>query len=73
VHRAGGAVTIRALNAAADAPYITGLRVDGQATSHPWLPASFAEKGGTLDFDLANVPDKSWGSALKNAPPSFGP
>lgn len=73
VHRPGGAATIRAPNAAADAPYITGLKVDEQQTSHPWLPASFAEKGGTLDFDLAKTPDRSWGSALEDAPPSFGP
>jgi len=73
VHRPGGAATIRAPNAAADTPYIIGLKVDDQPTSHPWLPASFAEKGGTLDFDLAKTPDKSWGSALEDAPPSFGP
>jgi predicted alpha-1,2-mannosidase len=73
VHHPGGAATIRAANAAADAPYITGLKVDEQQTSHPWLPASFAEKGGTLDFDLAKTPDQSWGSALEDAPPSFGP
>jgi predicted alpha-1,2-mannosidase len=73
VHRPSGTVTIRAPNAAADAPYITGLKVDEHQTSHPWLPASFAEKGGTLDFDLAKTPDQRWGSAPEDAPPSFGP
>jgi predicted alpha-1,2-mannosidase len=73
VNRPGGAVTIRAPNAAADAPYVSGLKVGGQQTSHPWLPASFAEKGGTLDFNLVKTPDQSWGSAPKDTPPSFGP
>ena len=72
VHRPGGAVTIRAPNTAADVLYVIGLTVDGQRTSHPWLPASFVKNGGTLDFDLSTTPDRSWGSALEDAPPSFG-
>ena len=73
VHRPGGPVTIRAPHAAADAPYVTRLRIDGKETTHPWLPASFTAAGGTLDFGLAKTPDPGWGSAPEDAPPSFGP
>jgi predicted alpha-1,2-mannosidase len=74
LHRANGPViTIRAERAAADAPYVTGLRVDGQPSSRPWLPESFVLKGGSLDFDLSQAPDRTWGSRPEDAPPSFGP
>jgi fucose permease len=36
-------------------------------------PASFAAKGGTLDYTLAKAPGKNWGSGSMDAPPSFGP
>jgi predicted alpha-1,2-mannosidase len=71
VERPGGRVVIRAKGAAADAPYITSLRVDGAARAKAWLPADFVIKGGTLDFTLAKAPDTHW--ATGSAPPSFGP
>ncbi|BBY39126.1 putative glycosidase [Mycobacterium mantenii] len=52
--------------------YISGLRVDGQATGHTWLPESIIRTGGTLAFSLAAYPDKRWGTAEDDAPPSFG-
>jgi predicted alpha-1,2-mannosidase len=71
VERPGGRIVIRAGGAAPDAPYIASLRVDGVARAQAWLPASFATKGGTLDFTLSKTPDKKWGAATP--PPSFGP
>jgi putative alpha-1,2-mannosidase len=46
--------------------------VNGKPESKTWLPESFAVKGGTLDFDLTNMPDKSWGVNRGDEPPSFG-
>jgi predicted alpha-1,2-mannosidase len=71
IHRAAGDVVIRAPRAAADAPYVEGLRVDGKAVSRAWLPESIALRGGTLDFDLATAPNRKWGSDSKDEPPSF--
>ena len=71
VHRPGGDVVIAAPAAGAGKPYITALKVDGHASQHTWLPESFAARGGKLDFELSDTPDKRWGSANGDAPPSF--
>lgn len=52
--------------------YISGLKIDGQATDRTWLPESIIRTGGTLAFSLAAYPDKHWGTAESDAPPSFG-
>ncbi|MFD5817377.1 GH92 family glycosyl hydrolase [Streptomyces sp. NPDC127038] len=72
IQRPGGAdIEIRARGAAADAPYVRSLRVDGRASGRPWLPASFVRDGGTLDYTLSTAPDTAWGGAEHAAPPSF--
>jgi hypothetical protein len=50
--------------------YVTGMRVNGRATSATWLPESFAQHGGTVDFTMAAQPG-SWGTGPDDAPPSF--
>lgn len=71
IDRPHGRVTIRGEGAAADAPYVTALSVDGRPSHDAWLPARFAAKGGTLDFSLSKIPDSHW--AAGDPPPSFGP
>ncbi|MFF9817948.1 GH92 family glycosyl hydrolase [Streptomyces sp. NPDC014006] len=72
IHRPyGNDISVRARGAAADAPYIHSLRVDGRAGERPWLPASFVQRGGHLDYTLSATPDRSWGSDPADAPPSF--
>ncbi|GAA3785161.1 GH92 family glycosyl hydrolase [Streptomyces coacervatus] len=67
----GNDISIRAEGAAVDAPYINSLDVNGRTSDRPWLPASFVRDGGTLDYTLSGTPDKEWGSAPSDAPPSF--
>ncbi|TQF04535.1 glycoside hydrolase family 92 protein [Kitasatospora acidiphila] len=67
----GAIIDIKARNASADARYVHGLRVGGQASTRPWVSADLVGQGGTLDFDLATTPDPSWGHDPKDAPPSF--
>jgi hypothetical protein len=38
----------------------------------PWLPASVLDTGATLDFELSETPDETWGSNPVYAPPSYG-
>lgn len=71
IHREGGDVTILAPNAGAGKPYVQALKVDGKAIDRSWLPESFATKGGTLEFDLGDKPNKAWAAKAKDAPPSF--
>jgi predicted alpha-1,2-mannosidase len=73
VTRPGATVTIHAPGAAMDAPFIASLAVDGAPSTKAWLPASFALKGGTLDYALSKAPNKDWGASAGDAPPSFGP
>ena len=41
--------------------YISGLRIDGQATDRTWLPESIIRDGGDLMYSLAAYPDKVLG------------
>lgn len=67
----GDDISIHAEGAAADAPYITSLKVDGRTSERPWLPASLVRDGGRLDYTLSGTPDRTWGSDPSDAPPSF--
>ncbi len=72
IHRKEGDVHILAPGATTDKFYVHRVRVNGKASSKTWLPESFALKGGTLEFDLSDTPDKSWGVNPGDEPPSFG-
>ncbi|MER5854086.1 GH92 family glycosyl hydrolase [Streptomyces sp900105245] len=65
----GNDISVRAAGAAADAPYVRSLKVDGQSSDRPWLPASFVRDGGRLDYTLSASPDRAWGAG--SPPPSF--
>jgi predicted alpha-1,2-mannosidase len=71
VHRPDGDVVIEAPNAGMGKPYVTSLKVDGKVTTKSWLPESFALKGGKLEFDLSDKPNKAWATKAADAPPSF--
>lgn len=73
IARPGGRVVIEGKGAGSDAPYVTALTLDGKPVTRAWLPADFARRGGTLSFTLAKTPDRVWGSAPADVPPSFGP
>ncbi|MDH6606711.1 putative alpha-1,2-mannosidase [Streptomyces sp. SAI-208] len=65
----GNDISVRAEGAAADAPYIHSLKVNGRSSQAPWLPASFVRDGGRLDYTLSSRPAPAWGADA--APPSF--
>jgi predicted alpha-1,2-mannosidase len=72
VNRDGGRdITITAPRAAADAPYVRALKVNGRASTKPWLPESFVQRGGKLDYTLGTTPNTAWGADPADAPPSF--
>jgi predicted alpha-1,2-mannosidase len=68
----GKTITIEAPAAAADVPYVTSLRVNGETSTKPWLPESFVAEGGTLSYVLSSTPSTSWGASPADVPPSFG-
>ncbi|MFF9359669.1 GH92 family glycosyl hydrolase [Streptomyces griseoluteus] len=65
----GDDISIRAEGAAADAPYVQSLKVDGRPSDRAWLPASFVRDGGRLDYRLGTTPNRTWGA--QTPPPSF--
>ncbi len=74
VRRANGrTIAIDAAGAAADVPYVRGLRVNGQATTRAWLPASFLSADGRLELEVGREPNRTWGASPQDAPPSFPP
>lgn len=73
IHRSGGDIVVRGEGAEAESPYVRSLKINGQTSTKTWLPESFVEHGGTLEFQLSRSPEKSWGTAIEDAPPSFEP
>jgi YVTN family beta-propeller protein len=67
IHGAFGNLTVNAQGAGDE--YVKGLTVDGRASERTWIDPSQAHE---LDFTLSSSPDKSWGTAAADAPPSFG-
>uniref|UniRef100_A0AAU1HSN3 GH92 family glycosyl hydrolase n=1 Tax=Streptomyces sp. NBC_00180 TaxID=2903632 RepID=A0AAU1HSN3_9ACTN len=65
----GNDISVHAEGAAADAPYVRSLKVNGRTSDRPWLPASLVRDGGRLDYALSGAPDPAWGASA--APPSF--
>ena len=52
--------------------YINELHVNGRSIDKTYLPSGFIEAGGELAFSLSSKPNKTWGTAVSSAPPSFG-
>ena len=67
----GHVLDLSAAEASAGTPYVHSLTVDGSRSSDPWLPASVFSTGATVDFALSGTPDKTWGAAPDDAPPSY--
>ncbi|MFK4088820.1 GH92 family glycosyl hydrolase [Kribbella sp. NPDC020789] len=70
IHRDRGR-TIRINAPGADAPYVQSLKVNGRTSTKAWLPESFVQYGGTLDFKLGTTANVAWGSKPSDAPPSW--
>ena len=73
IRRAAGDIVVKAHGAGTNAPYVQRLKVNGENTTRTWLPESFVEHGGTLEFELGATADKQWGTRADDAPPSFEP
>jgi predicted alpha-1,2-mannosidase len=72
LHLKHGDVTIEANGAKEDAPFVQSLAVNGRQWNKPWIRFRDISNGAILKYNLARVPDKNWGSAPDNAPPSLG-
>jgi predicted alpha-1,2-mannosidase len=66
----GKTLVITGKNAAADAPYVQSLSVNGTPTTSTWLAWSSVAAGGTVDFTLGKT-QSTWGGGAADRPPSF--
>jgi predicted alpha-1,2-mannosidase len=73
IRRTAGDIVIRANGAGTNSPYIQSLKVNGANSTKTWLPESFVERGGTIEYELGTSPNRSWGIQPDDAPPSFEP
>ena len=51
--------------------YIQSAALNGRPLTKPWFPQSELVNGGKLVLDMGPEPNKSWGSAPEDAPPSI--
>ncbi len=71
INRGGGRdIVVNAPGASTANKYVQSLKVNGRSATKTWLPESFVERGGELDFVLGGKPS-SWGTGATDAPPSF--
>lgn len=73
IRRPAGDIVLKAHGAGTNAPYVQSLKVNGKSASKTWLPESFVQHGGTLEFELGAIPNRQWGAGADDAPPSFEP
>ena len=67
----GKTFTIETSPDPASNPYIQRARLDGRAHAKDWIWFGDISKGGTLSITLGSTPDKQWGAAAVDAPPSL--
>jgi predicted alpha-1,2-mannosidase len=72
----GGGHSITVIGAHAPDPFIRQAHLaigSGRARmwDKPWIPATALTENATLSVDLGGRPDKAWGAATAEAPPSF--
>jgi len=53
------------------AGHAAAKRGGGYTWGSPWLPASVLDTGATLQYVLSSSPDRTWGDAPQDAPPSY--
>lgn len=69
----GKKITIAGKNAEFDAPYIQEMKINGKNVSSLWLDWNALSEGGAIEFKMGKKPNKKWGSAVKDMPPTYYP
>ena len=67
----GGQFTISTRDNSPRNAYIQSASLNGKPLTRPWFTHHELIQGGTLELQLGPTPNKSWGSAPDDAPPSM--
>ena len=66
--RNGNTFTIKAKNNSKNNFYIQSARLNNNDYENSFIKCSDIQKGGFLEFEVSNTPNKSWGSKAENLP-----
>ncbi|MEO6817393.1 MAG: glycoside hydrolase domain-containing protein, partial [Edaphobacter sp.] len=69
----GKEFTIVANHVSAQNKYIQSAQLNGKSLDKAWFPHAAIANGGTLVLEMGDKPNKQWGSAPADAPPSMSP
>jgi predicted alpha-1,2-mannosidase len=69
---AGRGLVIEAPGNGPDTPYVAAVRWNGRPWTRSWIPHAELIKGGNLHFTMARSPNRAFGRAAADRPPSFG-
>ena len=68
----GRLLVVEAHDNGPDRPYIQSVRWNGKPYRKTWLRHADLAAGGHLEFEMGAEPNKTYGAAEADAPPSFG-
>lgn len=63
--------TVEAQGNPASNPYIQSVQLNGRQHQKSWIPFQDISDGGTLRFTVSAQPNRAWGSAPEDTPPSL--
>ncbi|WP_224996282.1 GH92 family glycosyl hydrolase [Cesiribacter sp. SM1] len=66
----GKTFTVVAHHNSAENKYIQSATLNGKSWNKPWFEHEDLMNGGTLELTMGKMPNKAWGSAEADAPPS---
>ncbi|MCX2486203.1 GH92 family glycosyl hydrolase [Pedobacter sp. MR2016-24] len=66
----GKIFTLTARNNSETNKYIQSAKLNGQTWDKPWFSHDDVIKGGKLELVMGELPNKTWGSKITDAPPS---
>ena len=69
----GKTFVVEAKDASEDNKYVQSARLNGKEWNKPWFGHDALKDGGKLELQMGNRPNKQWGAAPEDAPPSAGP
>lgn len=64
---------IKAIGVSRQHKYIQSATLDGKPLARPWFTQKEIENGGLLEFHMGPRPNRQWGCARADAPPSMTP
>jgi putative alpha-1,2-mannosidase len=69
----GKKFVIETRNNSSENMYIQSAKLNGKSLNKCWFTHEEFMQGGKLELDLGAEPNKNWGSAIEDAPPSMTP